>query len=76
MVGTWPSPNNPGEWSVLIGWARVTCFTTVAEEGAPQRPHRLKVCEGVDPQVNFASFLGKKRQQMLEKKQMFNMEAI
>lgn len=35
MVGTWPSPNNPGEWSVLIGWARVTCFTTVAEEGAP-----------------------------------------
>lgn len=67
MVGTWPSSNNPGEWSVLVGWARVTCLTTVAEEGAPLTPRKLKVCEGVDPQVKFASFFRKKRQQMLEK---------
>lgn len=59
MVGSWPFPNNPGEWSVSIGWARVTCLTAVAEEGAPWRTHRLEVCEGVDPQVKFVRFFRK-----------------
>ena len=57
---TWPSPNNPEVWSVLIHQSWITCLTPGAERETISRSHETNMYEEVDSQVKFVSYSGRR----------------